>query len=55
MYDDEHPLEVALAWTLSGIAFGIFIFCKLGVFNPESKAIHDLPVFQYEDLDFNSE
>tara|TARA_B100000214_G_scaffold358487_1_gene319029 strand:+ start:1218 stop:1385 length:168 start_codon:yes stop_codon:yes gene_type:complete len=55
MYDDEHPLEIALAWTLSGIAFSIFIFSKLGAFNPENNGIQDLPLFQYEDIDFNSE
>ena len=29
LYDDEHPLEVALAWFLAGLIFGVFILVKL--------------------------
>ena len=30
MYDDEHPLEIAIAWMLAGFICGIYILVKLG-------------------------
>ena len=37
MYDDEHPLEIAIAWTLAGLVCGVFLLTKLGAFNPSKK------------------
>lgn len=37
MYDEEHPLEIALAAFVAGLAFAIFLYAKLGVFNPNRK------------------
>ena len=36
VYDDEHPLEIALAWTLAGAAFGVFLLAKLGAFSGQT-------------------
>ncbi len=30
MYDDEHPLQIALAWLLAGFICGVYILVKLG-------------------------
>lgn len=39
MYDDEHPLVIALAWSLAGAAFAVFLLAKLGAFNPNAGSI----------------
>ena len=55
MYHEEHPLEIALAWTLVGALFSVYFFTKLGAFNPESKQIDLSPQSQYDHLNFTSD
>ena len=50
MYDDEHPLVIALAWTLAGVAFTVFFLAKLGAFNPSAGNI-DFNSIQVPQLD----
>lgn len=42
MYNEEHPLEVALAALVAGLAFTIFLYAKLGVFNPDRKDVTEI-------------
>lgn len=52
MYDDEHPLEVALAWTLAGAVFAIFILAKLGAF--EASNLHDINLVNPLPIEFDT-
>lgn len=52
MYDDEHPLEVALACTLAGAVFAIFILIKLGAF--EASNLHDINLVKPSPIEFDT-
>ena len=36
---DEHPLAICISWLVAGAAFSVYLFVKLGAFNPETKQI----------------
>jgi hypothetical protein len=39
-HNDEHPLVIAMAWTLSGVMFAIYILVKLGAVDALSNDNH---------------
>jgi hypothetical protein len=52
-YDDEHPLVIAMAWFLSGAAFGVFILAKMGVLNTSADNNHvssEIELYEYNDI-----
>ena len=42
MYNEEHPLEIAIAAFAAGLAFTIFIYAKMGAFNPNRQNISEI-------------
>ena len=52
-YDDEHPLVIAMAWFLSGAAFGVFILAKMGVLGGSTSNNHvssDVELYDYSSI-----
>jgi ABC-type long-subunit fatty acid transport system fused permease/ATPase subunit len=39
-HDDEHPLVVALAWSLSGVMFAVYILVKIGAIDAMTSDDH---------------
>lgn len=58
MYNEEHPVEIALAALLAGLAFTIFVYAKMGAFNPDLRDISEVinsTHYELKDTDTNSQ